>query len=226
MVGLRPDYTFDRFVDTKSTIRARRACAAVAEWDPSAPRLLVLYGPPGTGKTHLLHATGHAALQRDPNARVLRATARDLATDLLKALRRDDLGMFENKYREFDLLLVDDIQDLAALQATQAQLTVHWQSWIDHGARIVLAGMCGRRVAESFDVRPHRSRVRHVGFRRVPVPDLRRIAQAWGWAQNTEPIPPRHLSRLIRRSSGDVRRVLGGLAQFEARTRLQDPRIE
>lgn len=221
MSTLRSDFTFDGFACTKSTKAARRLCGAVSSGAHKAPALLVLYGPPGTGKTHLLHAIGHAVCLRDPNARWRKVSARDLAIDLWDALHRSDVRTFQQKYGELDLLLIDDVHDLASTPTTEAELLRHCRTWLDAGVHMVAAGTLSVRAGRRFGVSLEGDHaVRRVGLPRVPVAELQVIAQKWLRARHAV-VHTRSLSRLIRTASGDVRRVLGGLTQLEARRRLR-----
>lgn len=221
MSWLRSDFTFDTFACTKSTSAARSLCGAVSASAPSAPALLVLYGPTGTGKTHLLHAIGHGVLLRNPSIRWRKVSARDLASELWEALHRSEERTFQQKYGELDLLLVDDVGDLARVPTTEVALLRHVQRWLETGVRVVTAGTFSVRAARRFGASLDGVHaVRRVGLPRVPVAELRVIAQAWLRARHAV-MPTRSLSRLIRSASGDMRRVLGGLTQLEAKRRLR-----
>ncbi|MEX0650902.1 MAG: DnaA/Hda family protein, partial [Actinomycetota bacterium] len=118
-----PNYTFDAFVPGPSNRFAHAASMAVAEAPPStAYNPLFVYGGVGLGKTHLLIAVGHHMYRLVPALRVKYVTSEQFVTEFIKAVRERQGGdAFRQRYREVDVLLVDDIQFLAKREETQTE---------------------------------------------------------------------------------------------------------
>jgi chromosomal replication initiator protein len=117
-----PNYTFDAFVSGPSNRFAHAAAMAVAEAPPStAYNPLFIYGGVGLGKTHLLIAVGHHMHRLKPSLRVKYVTSEQFVTEFIKAVRERQGDAFRQKYREADVLLVDDIQFLAKREETQTE---------------------------------------------------------------------------------------------------------
>ncbi len=117
-----PNYTFDAFVPGPSNRFAHAAAMAVAEAPPStAYNPLFIYGGVGLGKTHLLIAVGHHMHRLKPSLRVKYVTSERFVTEFIKAVRERQGDAFRHKYRETDVLLVDDIQFLARREETQTE---------------------------------------------------------------------------------------------------------
>ena len=119
--ALNPRYTFDRFVVGAGNQFAQAAAFAVATDPAKSYNPLFLYGGVGLGKTHLLHAIGNLAFERNPRIRTCYITAEKFTNELIYCLRTNRMQDFKERYRNLDLLLVDDVQFIAGKQRTQEE---------------------------------------------------------------------------------------------------------
>ncbi len=119
--ALNPKYTFETFVVGGSNHFAHAAALAVAQNPAAAYNPLFLYGGVGLGKTHLMHAIGHAVKGNDPGARVMYVTSETFTNELITAIQMDKRLEFRKRYRNVDVLLIDDVQFIAKKQSVQEE---------------------------------------------------------------------------------------------------------
>ncbi len=120
--NLNSKYTFDNFVVGEGNRHAYATCMAIADLpgqDSFNP--LFLYGGPGLGKTHLIQSIGHFILENNPKVHVLYVTAESFTNEIIKAIKSNKTNEFREKYRQNDVLIIDDIQEIIGKESTQQE---------------------------------------------------------------------------------------------------------
>ncbi len=136
---LNPHYTFEEFVIGASNRFAHAAAMSVAEKPAAAYNPLFIYGDSGLGKTHLLHAVGHHMCQLFPAKRVRYVTTEILMNEFVEAIRTNSRPDFKRRYREVDLLLVDDVQFMQNHERLQEEFYYTFDHLHGAGSQIVLS---------------------------------------------------------------------------------------
>lgn len=141
---LNPRYNFDNFIVGENNRYAHAVAYAVAESPAAVYNPLFLYGGSGLGKTHLMHAIGHYILEHNPSLKVLYVSSEMFTSELIKAIQdqknsTSKLDFFKNKYRNADVLLIDDIQFLEGKDATQVEFFHTFNTLYEFEKQIVIS---------------------------------------------------------------------------------------
>ncbi len=200
LTPLNDSFNFSNFVVGPSNRFAQAACLAVAENPAHSYNPLVLYGGVGLGKTHLMHAIGNTALVKNPSLRVLYITSENFMNEMIGVLRSGgDMRNFREKFRNVDILLVDDIQFLAGKESTQEEF---FHTFNDLHSR-------GKQIVATSDIPP----------REINLDERLRNRFEWGLVADIgRPDFETRIAILRRKASEEKRGVPDDVLEFLART--------
>jgi chromosomal replication initiator protein len=168
---LNPKYTFETFVIGASNRFAHAAAVAVAEAPAKAYNPLFVYGESGLGKTHLLHAIGHYAHSLYPGVRVRYVNSEEFTNDFINSIRDDKASAFQRRYRDVDVLLIDDIQFLQGKVQTQEEFFHTFNTLHNANKQVVITSDLPPKQLAGFEERM-RSRFEWGLITDVQPPDL------------------------------------------------------
>jgi len=214
---LNPKYTFDTFVIGSSNRFAHAAAVAVAEAPAKAYNPLFVYGESGLGKTHLLHAIGDYARNLYSGARVRYVSSEEFTNEFINSIRDDKAATFQRRYREVDVLLVDDIQFLQGKVQTQEEFFHTFNTLHNANKQIVITSDKPPKLLPEFEERM-RSRFEWGLITDVQPPDLEtRIAiLRKKAAQERLSAPPEVLEYIASKISTNIRELEGALIRVTA----------
>jgi chromosomal replication initiator protein len=219
---LNPNYTFERFVIGSGNRLAHGAALAVAEAPSEAYNPLFLHGPPGLGKTHLLAAIANYLRANAPGLSVRYTTAESFTNEFVGALKSAGAEGFKARYRDIDVLLIDDVQCLEGKPATEEEFFHTFNALYESGSQLVLSA---DRIPSELSTLASRLRDRFEWGLTVPVEPpnlatrltvLRRLVQEAG----VEIADAGALHELANRIDANVRQLHGGLTRVLAHASL------
>ena len=214
---LNPKYSFDNFVIGGSNRFAHAAAVAVAEAPAKAYNPLFIYGESGLGKTHLLHAIGHYAESLYPGIRVRYVSSEEFTNDFINSIANHRASVFQSRYREIDILLIDDIQFLQGKDSTQEAFFHTFNTLHDHNKQVVITSDLPPKHLTGFEDRM-RSRFEWGLITDVQAPDLEtRIAILRKKAQSEKlQVGNEILEYMASKVSSNIRELEGTLIRVTA----------
>ncbi|KAA6436117.1 chromosomal replication initiator protein DnaA [Agrococcus sediminis] len=214
---LNPKYVFDNFVIGGSNRFAHAAALAVAETPAKAYNPLFIYGDSGLGKTHLLHAIGHYAEGMYPGIRVRYVSSEEFTNDFINSIANNLNQSFQQRYRDVDVLLIDDIQFLKGKESTQEAFFHTFNTLHDHNKQVVITSDVAPKHLQGFEERMV-SRFEWGLITDVTVPDVEtRIAILRKKAEAERiQIPAEVLSVIADKVQSNIRELEGTLIRVTA----------
>ncbi|MGD9129424.1 MAG: chromosomal replication initiator protein DnaA [Candidatus Woesebacteria bacterium] len=137
-IGLRPNHTFKNFAVSTTNEMAHAAAVAVSKKPGTAYNPLFLYGGVGVGKTHLMHAIGHNILKSNPETRIIYCTGEEFTNEIISAIQTKKALRFKQKFRNIQILLLDDVQFIAGKNAVQEEFFHTFNALISLQSQIIL----------------------------------------------------------------------------------------
>lgn len=226
-IYLNPKYTFENFVTGGSNQFASAAALAVAESPGKTYNPLFIYGGVGLGKTHLMNAIGNTVLEKRHDFSALYVSSEQFTNEVVTALRHDKMAELKEKYRNLDLLLLDDVQFIANKTATQEEFFYTFNTLYEKQKQIVIS--CDRPPREISDVTDRlRSRFTMGLIADIQAPDVEtRIAIIH---KKAEMMSLKHLSEevvdfLASKIRSNIRELEGCLIRIAAQSSLTGEEI-
>lgn len=224
---LNPNYTFETFVIGASNRFAHAAATAVAEAPARAYNPLFIYGQSGLGKTHLLHAIGHYAQNLYPGVQVRYVMSEEFTNDFINSIRDDKAEEFQRRYREVDVLLIDDIQFLQGKEQTMEEFFHTFNTLHNDSKQVVITSDLPPKQLNGFEDRM-RSRFEWGLLTDVQPPDLETRIAILRKKASAEQIsaPGDVLEFIASKISSNIRELEGALIRVTAFANLNQQEVE
>ena len=216
--GVNPKYTFDLFIIGSSNRFAHAAALAVAERPARAYNPLFIYGGTGLGKTHLLHAIAHYVSEHSRNLSVFYVTSENFMNDFIDSLRDKRIDGFKQRYRNYDVLLVDDLQFFEGKERIQEEFFHTFNALFEAGSQVVLSSDRPPRELATLEPRL-RSRFEWGLITDIQPPDLETRIAILRKKVHTEGIhvpDPQVLTFIASLISSNIRELEGALTRVVA----------
>jgi len=224
---LNPKYTFDTFVAGSSNKLAHAAAVATAEMPARAYNPLFIYGESGLGKTHLLHAIGHYTRDLYNGAKVRYVSSEEFTNDFINSIRDDKASAFQRRYRDVDVLLIDDIQFLSGKVQTQEEFFHTFNTLHNADKQIVVTSDLPPKQLQDFEDRM-RSRFEWGLITDIKPPELEtRIAiLRKKVGQEKLQVPAEVLEYIASKVTRNIRELEGALIRISAYANLNRSPVE
>jgi chromosomal replication initiator protein len=219
--GLNPKYVFRTYVVGSANRFTHAASVSVAEHPGGKFNPLFIYGGVGLGKTHLLHAIGHRALELSPVLQVSYVTSEKFTNDLIASIRQQRTDDFRARYRETDILMIDDIQFIAGKESTQEEFFHTFNSLYQSGKQVIISSDKPPKAISALEERL-RSRFEGGLIADVQLPDYEmRIAILRMKAEELKLDLPADVAEYIaHKDQKNIRELEGALNAVVARSQL------
>ncbi|MBI4068178.1 chromosomal replication initiator protein DnaA [Candidatus Kaiserbacteria bacterium] len=224
--NLNPRYTFENFVVGPFNQLAHAAAQAVLQRPGLTYNPLFIYGHTGRGKTHLIQAIGNAFKKTHSNKKVFYVTSDRFTNDLVNAIRAGRAGSFKDQYRQYDILIMDDIQFIADKEKTQEELFHLFNSFHDNNKQIIFSSDVHPSTMLGFEARL-RGRFSAGMIAEVPEPDVEsRIAILKAKAEQYHfQVTNETIQYIARNVPGNIRELEGVLNSVICKTQLKGGEI-
>jgi chromosomal replication initiator protein len=224
--NLNPKYTFEKFVIGENNRFAHAACVAVSEFPSERYNPLFIYGGVGLGKTHLMQAIGNYIAEYSPQKKVVYVSCETFTNEFIDSIKNQNSGDFRGKYRNVDILLIDDIQFLAKKEGTQEEFFHTFNTLHEDNKQIVISSDRPPREIPNLAERL-RSRFEMGLITDISTPNFEtRIAILRKKAESyKEEIPDEVLSFIADNIHSNIRELEGALTTVVAYSKLRDQTI-